>query len=230
MNIFKKIVFVATLLIVVSNISSAQELGIRGGFNLSQINFKAGSTVVHKEDTKLNPGFNVGPILEFQLKNLFSIETGILFTSKGFKQSGYSRLIENYVYKINIFYSEVPVSLKVSYPIGKTEIFGMAGGYAACALYGYYFGSGYVNSVKETSKTDIRWGNSENTMKRLDYGLKFGAGLKIRNCQLGASYGLGLKDISNDETFKYRNRVLEFYVAYKIKSFTSKNNDYNHLK
>ena len=221
MNISKKIIFV-TLLLIGSNICFAQELSIRGGFNLSQFNFKAGDFVIHQEDTKFNSGFNIGPILEVPMKNLFTLETGILFTSKGFKQSGYSTGNESYLNKINMFYLEVPVMLKASYPIGKTKIFGMAGGYAADALYGYYIGEGYVNSVRQYMKENINWGTR---MRRFDYGLKFGVGLKIRDCQLGAAYGLGLKDISDGETYKYRNRVIELYVVYKVKSFKKKVNN-----
>jgi hypothetical protein len=199
MNVFKKTVFATTLLLIGSNICFAQEVSICGGFNLSQINLKVGDLVIHREDTKLNPGFNVGPIIEFPLKNIFSLETGILFTSKGFKQSGYSPSFGNYLNKINIFYSEVPVLLKAYYPIGKTKIFGMAGGYAASGLYGYFIRDGNVNSVRQHSKVNIQWGSR---MKRLDYGLKFGVGLKIRDCQFGAAYELGLYDIANDETMK----------------------------
>ncbi|MCX6219533.1 MAG: porin family protein [Bacteroidia bacterium] len=216
MNIFKKIIFVTSLLIVVSNISSAQELGIRGGFNLAKISYKAGDKVIHPHGYKYNPGFNVGPIIELPLKSLFSLESGVLFTLKGLKESYSSN---NYLNKINLFYAEMPVLFKLSYPIGKTSVFLAAGGYVATGLFGYYVGAADVNSVRVQTHENVHWGNSENTTKRLDYGLKFGAGLKIKVFQLGTSYGYGLLDIMNDRSLKYRNRVLEFYVIYKVKSF-----------
>lgn len=220
MNVFKKLTF-ATLLLVGSNICFAQEISIRGGFNLAGFNIKAGNHIIHREGTKLNPGYHVGPIIELPIKNIFSFETGILFTLKGYKLSGDIAGVKDYLYKYNMFYLEVPGMLKATYPIGKTKIFGMAGGYVANALYGHFIAGGVVNSENQHIKTNIRWGNTDG-MDRIDYGLKFGVGLKIRKCQFGASFGLGLKDFGNEGTIKNRNRVLEFYMAYKIKSFTQK--------
>jgi hypothetical protein len=223
MNVFKKLTFV-TLLLVGSNLCFAQEISIRGGFNLSEFNLKAGDHVIHREGTKLNPGYHVGPIVEFPIKSIFSFETGILFSLKGYKLSGDIAGVENYLFKFNMFYSEVPVMLKATYPIGKTKIFGMAGGYAASALWGHIITGGIVNSVEHHDKNKISWGNTEGKLDRMDYGLKFGVGLKIKDCQFGASYGIGLKDFWNGGTIKNRNRVLEFYMAYKIKSFKQKTN------
>jgi len=36
--------------------------------------------------------------------------------------------------------------------------------------------------------------------------------------QLGIAYGIGLKNFSNNGILKQRNRVLELFIAYKIKS------------
>jgi hypothetical protein len=46
MNVFKKTVLAITLLLIGSNTCFAQKISIRGGFNLSQINFKVGDFVI----------------------------------------------------------------------------------------------------------------------------------------------------------------------------------------
>lgn len=217
MNIFKKIIF-NTLLLVGSFICSAQEISIRGGFNLSQFQFKMGDIVSHREGTKLNPGFNAGPIIDIPLQNIFSVETGILFTSKGNKISGNPlQGVKNYLFQINTFYLDFPILLKATIPIKKTKIFAMAGGFVGSALYGNIIAEGEENSVLKHFKNKIQWGNRPNEYDRFDYGLKFGAGIKVRKYQMGAFYEVGLKDFSNDMTFELRNRVLEFYIAYQVK-------------
>lgn len=214
MNVFK-IFFVCILLLVGSYICSAQEIGLHGGFNLSQFQYKAWAEIVHKDGATLNPGFSIGPILELPLKNMFSLETGILLTTKGNKITGANK----YLFKENMYYLDVPVLLKATIPIKKIKIFGMAGVYAGSALYGNRLGEAEVNSVLKRVKVDINWGNKPNEYKRLDYGLKFGTGIKVRRYQIGASYEIGLKDFWNDDLYKVRNRVLEFYIAYQLKDF-----------
>ena len=212
MNIFKKIGF-CTLLMIGSYICSAQEISLRGGFNLSQFNYKAEGEVVHKDGQVFNPGFNVGPILELPIKNVLSLETGILFTTKGNKLTGANK----YLFKETMYYLDVPVLLKATMPVKKMKIFGMAGVYVGSALYGNRLAEGEVNSVLTRMKVDIKWGDKSNEYDRIDYGLKFGAGVKVRRTQIGASYEIGLHDFWNDDLYKVRNRVLEFYIAYQIK-------------
>jgi len=136
------------LLFASSYIGSAQEISIRGGLNLSQFQFKMGDVVSHREGTKLNPGFNVGPIIDIPLQNIFSVETGILFTSKGNKISGNPlQGVNNYLFQKNTFYLDFPILLKSTIPIKKTKIIAMAGGYAATALYGNAIAEGEENPV-----------------------------------------------------------------------------------
>jgi hypothetical protein len=216
MTNLRKLFFTTAYLIACIGISQAQELSIRGGFNLSEINYKAGNQIVHKQGAVPNSGFNVGAILDLPLKNMFSLETGILFTKKGLKIVA-DRY--NYLYRMDLYYSEVPFLFKATYQKGKTKIFGMAGGYVASALFGYYIGAGNKDSVNIRIKDKVDWGNPDNPVRRFDYGLKFGIGMKIKDYQLGATYSLGLFDFWRGGSLLFRNRVLEFYVAYTIKSW-----------
>jgi hypothetical protein len=59
----------------------------------------------------------------------------------------------------------------------------------------------------------INFGTEPDQMKRLDYGANFGAGIEIGAVQIGANYGLGLANISNDPDETMKNGVLSFTVA-----------------
>ncbi|OFX61735.1 MAG: hypothetical protein A2066_19050 [Bacteroidetes bacterium GWB2_41_8] len=224
MNVFKKSIF-WLLLFVGSYSCFAQEISIRGGLNLSQFHHKFGDMVVHKEGTKLLPGFNVGPILEMPIKNIFSFETGILFTSKGHKLAGDILGVQDYLFVDNLFYLEIPALLKVLIPIQKAKVFVLTGGYVGSALYGNITAEGVENTGFKRLKNKIQWGNEPNEYDRFDYGLKFGIGTKLKRYQIGAIYSIGLKDFSNVESIEQRNRVVEFYIQYLLNKKLKKSNN-----
>ena len=216
MIVLKRVVLCA-LLLTGSYMCIAQEISIRGGYNSSKINFKEGSKVI--EGGQQNPGFNLGPIIAFPLNGKFSVETGILFTSKGYKQTGGDASgAVNYTFIRDMYYLEVPVLLKASFPVGKVKLFGMVGPYVACALFGTDMTKGSGTLFTPMDKTAVKWGNDAYyKLDRLDYGPKFGAGINIKMIQLGVAYGIGLRNFSNNGILKQRNRVLELFIAYKIK-------------
>jgi hypothetical protein len=208
MNLLKRITL-AIILIIGCNFCIAQQISLRGGLNLSQFNEAIDGDVVQKEGQKFNVGFNAGPIIDLYLKNMFSLETGILFSAKG------NKLLDINLWKESIYYLELPVMLKASKPINKNaDVFAMAGGYVAEALYGNRKGYGW--------NVDIGLGSKDNEYDRLDYGLKFGAGIKIHRVQLGACFEVGLIDFENHDDIKDRTRVMEFYLAYQLKEWNQK--------
>ena len=95
----------------------------------------------------------------------------------------------------------------------------MVGPYIAYALFGNESMTASVDIFPPEPNSSIKWGSDAYyKLDRLDYGPKFGGGIKIDKFQLGISYGLGLKNFSNNGILKQKNRVLEIYLAYKIKS------------
>lgn len=208
MNLLK-LITLAIIFLANCNLCYSQQISLRGGLNLSQFNEVIDGDVVQKEGQKFNVGFNAGPVIDLYLKNMYSLETGILFSAKG------NKLLDINLWKESMYYLELPVMLKASKPINKnTNVFAMAGGYLGNALYGIRKGNDW--------KVDIGLGSKDNEYDRLDYGLKFGAGIKIQRVQLGACYELGLKDFDNTDDIKDRTRVLEFYMAYQLKEWNQK--------
>lgn len=211
MSTFRKLTIIAALL---SNICicSAQEISVRGGFNLSQYRYINEGEVMHEKGAKLNPGFNVGPILEIPLKNMFFLETGLLFTTKGEKVSGDVMGTEDYFQRENLSYLEMPVLCKVAVPVRKIKFFAQAGPYIGKAIIGKRTIE-IGNSVLEKDG-DIHWGKE---LSRFDYGISFGAGVKYAKYQIGVSYEMGLKDIVIAKPSPERkNRVIGFNISYAL--------------
>ena len=100
-NLFR--IVTAISLIILTSASFAQQFGIRGGFNLSNMLIELEGEKV--PDLKMNPGFQIGGFVDFPIGNTFSIETDLLVSTKGVKmveESGYGG--DNYeaIYKMNL--------------------------------------------------------------------------------------------------------------------------------
>lgn len=227
MNLLKRIVFLL-ILFLSSCYGFSQEISIRGGFNLSHFRDDDGK-VVSKENSS-NPGFHFGPILEIPIikrsTNMFSIETGILFSSKGNKWTypgPFGGGITDYYKRENLFYLDLPVLLKMTTEVKKLKVFALAGPYMGEALYGKTKSSSIINDPPEKWewKNSTRWGEQ---YSRFDYGIKLGLGLRYAKCQIGASYEFGLNDLQkviNEPASIRKNRVIELYVAYTLINFKS---------
>ncbi len=224
MSICKIILFITAIFLGI-HICSAQEISIRGGFNLSQYRIMYDDLDGPGEGAKLNTGFNVGPMLELPILDIFSLETGILFTSKGHK--GIVDVNGATVKEIeNLYYLDLPVLFKITFPVKNVGIFAMAGPYIGEAMYGKYKNEVTYNSETDKFGRNIFWGgNKQYEYDRFDYGLKFGAGLRYLKLQFGALYEVGYKDFSNQKQppspVLRNNRVIEIYLSYALLNLKS---------
>jgi len=211
--------FMLITLICLSSIPTlAQNIRIKGGFNLSNMMGKD-EDGKFSEDWKMKPGFHIGGIIEKDLTDLFSLEGGLLFSTRGFKikeESGG----ESYKASINLNYIDIPVLAKATHELGNgMNVFGMAGPYFAFGICGKVKSVYEYQGSKEKETEKISWGNSsDDDFKRLDMGIKFGAGVERNACQFGIYYELGLVNISSYTDFdtRIKNRVLQFSFAYNI--------------
>lgn len=222
----KKLVqFVIVLcLIGLASESYAQRLGIKAGLNLSNMTYKDNEET-YSEDFKSTPGFHAGVTAEFAAGNMLSFETGLLYTTKGFRISETERIMgETFELegKRTLNYLEVPLLAKANFDLGGATVYGTAGPYVAMGLSGQDKFTFKYDGESETETEDIEWGSDEENddLRPLDYGLSFGAGVEIRSITLGVSYGLGLANISayraDEDVIK--NRVLSVSVGYKFGS------------
>ncbi len=199
---------IVVLLLSIGSDSFAQTFGIKAGLNLSNSRIKDDDDTL-SDDFIMNPGFHIGPTVEFPINELFSFESGLLLSTKGFKVSDKgTHMGETYDYKqkMNLLYLDVPLTAKASYDIGGAKIYGTFGPYIGMGL----SGKAKYEAAGHTDEDDINFGSDEDDddFKRFDYGLTAGAGIDFNAIQIGITYGLGLANISNntDDGYKINNQ------------------------
>ncbi len=224
MNLLKCFVFGFALLTATA--SFAQKLGVKGGLNLSDMVVK--DDYGGRADSKMNPGFHLGAIVQWPIAEMFSFDTGLLFSMKGFKTSEEETFMNEYMTEIdvkyetrtNLFYLTVPLTARGTYNLGGSVIYVLFGPYVAMGVSGKVSFEYTHNEETEKGENDIRWGTDgkQDDFKRLDYGLTLGTGVEINVIQVGISYGWGLANISSytADGNIVRNRVFDLSVGYSF--------------
>ena len=204
------LVFVSLICLQVSAQSSFR---IQAGINLANV-LEKDDDGTYSDEYKMNLGFHAGFGVDISLSDIISLEPGLLLETKGFKiKDSYAGI--DYVAKLNLFYLDVPIMLKGAYDFGNGfKIYGAAGPYIGVGLFGNMVAK--VDDDKETET--VEWGSDwedGDMLKRLDYGLGFGAGVEINKLLLGISYDLGLANVSayTENGTKGKHRVLKFTVG-----------------
>jgi hypothetical protein len=215
MNEYKKIAL-CTFLIISSICSFAQEISVRGGFNLSQMLIKWDGEVTSK-NVKLMPGFQVGPVINFPINNSLSFETGLLYSTKGIKEIGHRTVDQKTLFRLNLAYMEVPLIVKISFPFQHVRLFANGGSYFAQGLFGNILTKEDFNDSKGVWKK-VEWGDQENSFQKFDFGLNFGLGMKYKVLQFGICYENGITNISGYDRSKSKvhNRAATLYLSYVL--------------
>ena len=217
MKNFKKLLLVVIVLTMVTE-SYAQTFGVKAGLNLSNMVIEA-DEMFDYEDLKMNPGFHIGGILGFPISDMFSFETGLLLSTKGFKLNEKENSYE-YKNKMNLFYLDIPLTAKASFDVGDAKVYGVLGPYFGIGLSGKTKSEYSYEDETETDEEEVKWGSDEDEddLKRLDFGLTMGAGVEINSIIFELSYDLGLANIVTipDDSFTINNRVLKISVGYKF--------------
>jgi len=147
-------------LIFVSYTGNAQFLNIKGGVNMSTINFFDTDGVRYYQDgsesysfgdnedtysveTKNIYGWNAGLTYEFESKRRVSFETGFEFKTRGFRYESINRetygadlWLSEYKDDLKIHYLDIPVTMKFNFINNGLRIYGNAGLFAGFALLG----------------------------------------------------------------------------------------------
>jgi hypothetical protein len=195
---------------------NGQTYRVKGGLNLSTMLAESEDPRVGiwSDDFKMKPGFHIGATAEFKLTEIFSFETGLLLTTKGYKMERERFFMDTYESEVNFLYLDIPLLTKASFDIGDTRIYGVFGPYLGIGLSGKGESKAGPNE-KETVlfEYDVEWGRD---FKRTDFGLTLGAGVELNSIQIGLTYSLGLANIylENGETQKHR--VLGISLGYRL--------------
>jgi hypothetical protein len=210
-NVLK--LFIVVLMLGWSANSIAQvTFGVRAGFNLSTMLAKDDQTNYADENNfKMKPGFNVGPTLEVPINEMFSFETALLLSTHGVN-SEYDSYEGKIKENLSLLYLNIPLTGKAVFDVGGIKLYGAFGPYLGYGLSGKWTSDAYADE-------DVKWGtDAEDHFKRFDFGLYFGAGVKIKSIEVGLSYDLGLANIASDTQggTKEMNRVLALNLGYKF--------------
>jgi len=173
---------------------------------------------------KMTPGFHLGPTFEIPIYNIFSIETSLLASTKGFRNSdddgNYGGLGDSGKVVLSLLYVDLPITPKVTINLGALKIYGLIGPYVGVGIIGNARRTYTEDGKTKTQDVKIEWGNEEDSdgLKRLDYGLIIGAGVEIKSFQFGFNYNYGMANLTNSpqEYWGLRNRVLGVSVGYKF--------------
>ena len=155
--------------------------------------------------TESMSSFHAGLSVEFRLSDVFFLNSGAIFSSKGYNYSSYNDIEE----KGAAQYIDIPLLASVRFPAGKRAKFQVnVGPYIALCVGG-----------KVSDEYRYNWGMSgeklydepfSSVYNSLDYGLQAGLGLDLAfNYHLGVSYQLGMEK-------KYQNRNLMVSLGYRF--------------
>lgn len=147
-------------------------------------------------------GYQIGGVAEFGFTDKFSIQTELLFYSRGMK-------FEDVDAGIKMNYLGIPVLAKYAFKaFGLTKVYAMAGAYNDIRTKGEWY--------------DDAGGTSDlgSGFKKYDWGFSFGCGAEYPTDYgifgLDLRYNLGLKDLHDDgEAAKTRSRSLGLALTYK---------------
>ncbi len=227
-----KILCLAIFAATISSVSAQNSsVFIKAGYNMANISISDDGAV---DENRMLSSFQVGLQGDIAIiKNVLSIQPGLLFTGKGSKfqtgqpgQNGYFRSV------VNPYYIEVPVNLVVKAPVGGgAKFFAGAGPYVAMGVGGKRKLDYQVLGIA-TSRTDkIDFSDDDPTtqgeegagygiLRRFDYGLNGTVGFEGEKAMFSVNYGLGLAKLQsgadNNIDEKNKHRVLSFTVGFRL--------------
>jgi hypothetical protein len=220
-NVYK--LFVVLFLLSLTSQTFAQPtFGVKGGLSLSNQKWSSIDFFFDSDDFKMKPGFHIGPTIEVPITDMISFESGLILGTRGFKlheELDFDGTVDVKM-NINLLYLDVPLNLKAYFDAGGVKAYGSFGPYVGMGLSGKMKVKATYEGDTEEDSEDIEWGDDpENDMlKRLDFGLAFGAGVQLKVIDIGVAYGLGLTNISSytDDGASIKNSLITLSVGYKF--------------
>lgn len=203
------IVIILSFILSINAFSQNASLGVKGGLNLSNMIIKNDDETM-SDDFKMLAGFHVYPFVEYSFSDLFAIDAGLNFQSRG-----YSIIEDNFKYRFTTLYIDIPINAKFNFDLGKVKLFCNVGPYVAFGIGGTVYAETTIDRHTISARRDIDWGDD---LKSIDFGLNIGVGLDINNFIVGLNYGGGIADLStiDDDDSRTNNYVLSISLGYKF--------------
>jgi hypothetical protein len=204
----KKVTLLAISLMLVTFQASAQfTIGPKAGLNVSDVHFDYS---VMNDNVKFRNGLNVGVFGDYYLNNRFDVQAELLYSQQGYKNTvpvtdfGGTTIIDGF--KSLKHYLNIPMLIKF-YPIKRFYL-------EAGPQVGFRLGHNY--STAEKAWDDIL-NESASGKIAADFALAGGVGVRIGNgFSVNARY---CHSLSKESEFAYKNRVIQFSLAYDLLNF-----------
>ncbi|MBF6627472.1 MAG: PorT family protein [Proteiniphilum sp.] len=198
---------VVVMLAIVTAVSAQMSLGIKGGVNMSNL-------VYDDEVDDKNPkiGFNIGLAADFEFAPSVALQTGLFFTTKGFKAVNETIDAE---YTENLMYVQLPLHLayKIDVMPG-TRVVLHAGPYAAYGVGGSR--KAEVGNLSTEWDVDKIFGDAARQYKPFDAGVGLGVGAEFGAILVDLGWDMGLVNISNIDNGSVKNQNAYLSVGYKF--------------
>lgn len=201
-----KFSLIAVMLVLVTAASAQVSLGIKGGVNMS--NFYGDEL----NDKNVKIGFHVGLAADYDFAYNSAIQTGLFFTTKGFKSENADWDAE---YSENLMYLQLPVhyAYKLDVSPGTRVVF-HAGPYVAYGVGGSRKAS--VGNISGEWDVDKIFGDGTTQYKPFDAGLGLGVGAEFGQILLDLGWDMGLVNISHTTNGNIKNQSAYLSVGYKF--------------
>uniref|UniRef100_UPI0032165399 porin family protein n=1 Tax=uncultured Draconibacterium sp. TaxID=1573823 RepID=UPI0032165399 len=214
------------ILFVFSARAQQPSITFTGGGNVASMKFSQGQSYTEIEDSyKMLFGMHIGALYDHVLKKSrseeFTVESGILFESKGFSQdlNEEQLTLEN---TTTLYYVDVPLYLKYRYRLrSRNKVYVGAGPYIGYGLFGnsqVTFSSYGTDPVTDSEPV---WGSdtADPNFKRLDYGVTGKVGfLMDGGFNIALSYDYGIPNVAyQDDIKEYKHRVIRLSLGYTLK-------------
>lgn len=179
----KKVLFILTVFIISTQISTAQKWGLKGGLSISNLSSKDGEI----DDRRALFGYTVGLQRDYEITDFFSIQPEISLTQKGAKYEDLT-----FDVKARSLYLEAPL-------VAKLKI-----------LQSFYLYAGpqisFLIDSRVTYKTiigDVSFEDTdEENYRRADFGGCVGAGILIDRVFFDLRFSKGVIDFDKDRTIE----------------------------
>ncbi|MDR2816469.1 MAG: PorT family protein [Proteiniphilum sp.] len=202
-----KLSLIAAMLILVTAVSAQVNLGVKGGVNMS--NFYGDELT----DKNVKAGFHIGLTADYEFMYNSAIQTGLFFTTKGFKSEneGWG----NAKYTENLMYLQLPVhyAYKLDVTPGTRIVF-HAGPYAAYGVGGSRKAS--IGNISGEWDVDKIFGDSNTQYNPFDAGLGLGVGAEFGPISVDLGWDMGLVNISRTNNGNIKNQNAYLSVGYKF--------------
>ncbi len=181
--------------------SQSTGFGIEGGLNLSNISVTPDIT------TNGRAGFTVGGFADIGVSRLISIRPGLRYVMKGFSSSG-----NGVTFTDRLGYLEIPVLLKINFPLTEVKPYIMAGPTLGIQL---------SASEEATNGVQTQTSDASTVFETIDFGLFFGSGLEFHIANktdmfIGGGYSLGLSNVVKIPNISGKNSGFQFMGGFKF--------------